>query len=187
MPMTSDPEERGEAVGLVVVGQVGRAHGTRGEVAVRTLTDHPDSTFVPGVEFRLSPDGIDPQEGVPPLRIERARPHRGGVLVHFQGVEDRGAAELLRGRYLQRPLSETRPLEEGELFLHQLIGMRVRTSEGEEIGEVRAVYELEPAELLEVTGPGRTHLIPFTRGIVLEWSVPDRQIVIAPPPGLLEL
>ena len=55
------------------------------------------------------------------------------------------------------------------------------------VGQVREVYELEPAHLLEVKGDGKLHLIPFTEQVVKEVDVEHRRVVIEPPAGLLEL
>jgi 16S rRNA processing protein RimM len=172
----------------LAVGHVSRPHGTRGEVYVRLLTDHPESVFALGVVLRTAgEEGEAPDPDFPPLRIESTRPFQGGVLVHFAGITTRAEAERLQGRYLVSPIETLPALEEGELFFHQLIGMRVRTLEGREIGVVEEVYELEPADLLEVRGPEGTFLIPFSERIVREVDVEGGGVVIDPPEGLLEL
>ena len=172
----------------LVVGHVSRAHGTRGEVYVQPLTDHPESVFAPGVVLRAAADeGESPDPDGAPLRIDGVRPFRAGYLVTFGGVDTRNDAELLRDRYLVMPIDELAELEEGELFLHQLVGMRVRTVDGRDVGEVQEVYELEPARMLEVRGAGRTVLIPLTEEIVREVNVTEGWMVIDPPDGLLDL
>jgi len=170
------------------VGHVNKPHGTKGEVFVWSLTDHPESTFVPGVVVRTAgTDDRTPDPDLPPLRIEGARPFRRGFLVRFGGVPDRAAAELLRGRYLLRPLAEVADVEEDELLYHEMLTMRVETTEGRELGRVTEVYELRPADMLEVRGPTGSVLVPFTREIVTEIDRAERRIVIDPPEGLLEL
>ena len=172
----------------LVVGHVNKAHGTKGELFVWPLTDHPESTFAPGVILYLGDEkGEAPDPSQPGLAIEGVRPFRKGFLVSFPGVTDRTRAELLHGRYLLRPRSELEGLEEGEVFYHQLVGMKVVTVEGEEVGEVVEVYELRPADLLEVRGSGRIHHIPFLETIVQEMDVEGGILVIDPPEGLLDL
>ena len=172
----------------LVVGHINKAHGTKGELFVWPLTDHPESTFAPGVILYLGDEaGSSPDPTCPSLALEAARPFRRGFLVRFPGVLDRTQAEALCGRYLLRPRSELEDLEEGEVFYHQLVGLRVVTRSGEEVGEVVEVYELRPADLLEVRGPGGTHHIPFLRSIVREIDVEGGRLVIDPPEGLLEL
>jgi 16S rRNA processing protein RimM len=128
-----------------------------------------------------------PDDELPPLRISDVRPYRRGFLVFFEGIRDRSAAETLRDRYLLRPFEETEPLAEGELFYHQLLGMTVVTTGGEEVGRVREVYALRPADLIAVEGPDGEHLIPFTKEIVCGWELDQRKLIIDPPAGLLEL
>lgn len=165
-----------------------KPHGTRGEVAVTSLTDHPDSTFAAGVVLHVGDeDASAPDPAFPRFTVETFRPYKNGFLVCFEGVEDRNAAELLAGRYLLRPMEEMEPLAEDELFYHQLLGMRVVTVEGEDVGEVVEVFELEPTQLLEVRGEARTRYIPFAAAVVAEVDVDGRRIVLDPPEGLLEL
>lgn len=173
---------------FLVVGQLNKVHGVSGELYVWPLTDHPESTFAPGVILYLGDDtGSDAGVTGATLEIESVRAHRKGFLVRFGGVADRSQAEALRGRYLLRLRSEVQAPGEGEVFYHELLGMEVVTAEGEEVGRVVEVYEMEPADLLAVRGPrGLTH-IPFLKSMVRELDVPGGKLVIDPPEGLLEL
>lgn len=181
--------EPGSDPPFVVVGHVSRPHGTKGEFFIWSLTDRPDSTFVPGVRMRVADaSGQEPDPLFPPLEVEEARSYRKGFLVRFLGVDDRTRGELLRDRYLLRPFRETEPLDEGEIFYHQLLGLTAFTVDGEEIGRVLEVYALRPVDLLEVArGQDDSVLIPFTREIVVEWDVEEGRLVVDPPEGLLEL
>ena len=173
---------------FVVVGHLSKLHGTKGEILVWPLTDRPATTFHPGVDLLVSDaDGGDPDPALPPVRVVAVRPYRKGLLVFFEGIEDRDRAELLRDRYLLRSFDEIEPLEEGEIFYHQLLGLLIVTTDGLEVGRVKEVYGLSPTDLLEIEGEGRDHLIPFTRRVVVEWSVEEGRMVIDPPEGLLDL
>ncbi len=172
----------------LVVGQVTKPHGMRGEVFVWPLTDRPEALFAPGRRLLGGDEegtlGAEPQA----LVVERVRPFKRGVLVKFEALEDRAAVEPLSRRYLLVPAAEVAPLEEGEVFYHQLLGLEVVTAEGEAVGRVREVYDTEPAHLLEVRGEtGKQHLIPFTERIVRKVDLDAGRVVIEPPPGLLEL
>ena len=173
---------------FLVVGRVGKAHGTRGELCIEELTDHPGNVFVAGVVLRPGDRaGAAPDADLPPLRIDAARPFQDGWLVTFGGVADRSTAEMLRGRYLmiERELLPGRI--EGEVFYHELVGMQVVTVAGETVGEISAVFERRPADLIEVrTGRGAV-LIPFHEPIVRAVDVAGRRVVIDPPAGLLDL
>ena len=172
----------------LVVGFLQRAHGIKGEIFVNVLTDHPESVFAPGVV--LYPGGADadePDPDLPPLRVEAIRPFQRGFLVSFGGLDDRTQAEILAGHYLFQSVDDLEPLEEGEVFHHQLLGLTVCTVDGEEVGTVSQVFELQPADLLEVRMEKGVVMIPFRREMVAEVDVEGGRLVIDPPEGLLEL
>ena len=172
----------------LIVGHVNRPHGKSGEVLVQPLTDHPDDVFAPGRTLLAAAGKTQvPDPDFPPLRVRSVRAGQRGLLVSFGGVESREDADRLRGRYLVSPVAELAGLEEGELFYHQLLGMRVLTSQGRDLGIVREVYELEPAHLLEVRGGGGSVLIPFSRQVVREVDSAAGRIVVDPPEGLLDI
>ena len=171
----------------LVVGHVTKPHGITGELRVQPLTDHPGDVFAPGVVLRAGDAaGVAPDPDLPPLRVAGVRPFQRAVLVTFGGVDDRSAAELLRGRDLLIERDRLPPLAEGEVFLHQLPGLEVHTTAGARVGEVIEVYEVGPTDLLEVRTVGGTVLVPFIGAIVREVDVAGRRIVIDPPEGLLE-
>ena len=181
MTVPADPD-------YLVIGQVARLHGTKGDCFVHPMTDREDEVFVEGRRLWIAdPAGAAPDETLAPVRIIETRPFKAGFLVHFDGIDDRAPAELLRGRYLVLPFDEVAPAGEGEFFYHELLGMSVETTDGERLGTVREVYPMDPADILEVSDGTRERLIPFTRRIVRETDRASRRIVIAPPPGLLEL
>ena len=176
-----------EAPKNLVVGHLNKAHGTKGEIFIWPLTDHPESTFALGVELYLGDANGDLPSDPPTLRIESSRAYRRGFLVRFEGVQDRGGMEGLLGRYVMRSMDQIEELEEGETFYHDLLGMEVVTVEGEQVGEVIEVYELRPADLLEIRGPEKTFMIPYISEMIQSVSVADNRIVLDPPPGLLEV
>ena len=174
--------------GFLAVGHLARAHGLEGEFFVALLTDHPEGTFAPGVVlFPGDASGLVPDPGLPPLTVVSARPFKAGYLVEFAGVESRPEAEALRGRYLLRPAAELEPPAEGEFYHHDLIGLDVVTKQGLRLGVVRELYELAPADLLEVKGEEREYMIPFRKEIVVEVDLDGGRIVVDPPEGLLDL
>lgn len=171
-----------------MVGRITKPHGTKGEVAVRIFTDHPERAFAAGVVLRpAGPGEREPDPDLPSLEVRAARRHRGGLLVRFGGVDDRSAAELLRNRDLLRPTREVEPTVAGELFHYELLGMSVETVDGTVLGEVAEIYELEPADLLEVRGPRGALLIPFTRHVVVGVDRAAARLTVDPPDGLLDL
>lgn len=172
----------------LVVGYLTKPHGIKGEISVSLLTDHPERVFASGVVVSLGGRDDDaPDPDLPPLRVESTRPFRGGLLVRFGGVDDRNQAELLCGKYAFRPVDELEPLSEGEHFHHQLMGLTVVTVDGRDVGSVTQIYDLSPADLLEVHGEGGVVMVPYRREIVVDVDVEGGRITIDPPEGLLDL
>ena len=176
-----------EAPQHLVVGHLNKAHGNKGEVFIWPLTDHPESTFVPGVVLYLSDKNGDLPTDPPTLRIDASRAYRRGFLVRFEGVQDRRGLEGLLDRYVMRSMDQLEDLEEGETFYHDLLGMEVVTVEGQRVGEVIEIYELRPADLLEIRGPEKNYMVPFVAEMIRSVSVAENRIVLDPPPGLLEV
>jgi 16S rRNA processing protein RimM len=173
---------------FLVVGHLNKPHGTKGEVFVWPLTDYPEAVYAPGVMLPMGPENADePDPDMPPLLIEKIRPFRRGFIVGFAGVTDRTGAEALRGNYLFQALDDLQPLAEGEVFYHQLLGMEVFTTEGDRVGEIREVYEVRPADLLEVVRPEGVLMIPYLDHIVVDVDVERARMTIDPPDGLLDL
>ncbi|HSJ13648.1 MAG TPA: ribosome maturation factor RimM [Longimicrobiales bacterium] len=172
----------------LVVGHITKPHGTRGELFVWPLTDRPETVFEVGRRLlvgdsdgQLGPDAAE-------VRVVSSRAFKRGVLVGLEGLSGRDAAETLAGRYLLAPLSTLPEREEGEVFYHELLGLRVETVAGAAVGTVREVFEVAPADLLEVVASdGRVHLIPFAAHVVRNVDVAGGRLVIEPPAGLLEL
>lgn len=166
----------------LVVALVRRAHGLRGEVLVEPLTGDSGDIFVPGRELAVLGEGTGDR-----LIVETVRVHKGGHLLRFRGIEDRSAAEALRGAELAVEEGELRELEDEEFFVHDLVGCRVGLVDGTDLGIVGSVYEVGEQVLLGVSVDEREILIPFGRQVVEDVDRETGRIVIDPPPGLLEV
>ena len=167
----------------IAVGQIVRAHGIRGEVTVAVRTDEPDVRFVPGAALATEP----PERG--PLTVVATRWHTGRLIVTFEGVRDRNAAEDLKDTVLVLDSAQIpAPADPDEFYDHQLIGLAVVTVAGVAVGEVTDVLH-HGQDLLVVRrapGPAADALVPFVSAIVTEVDVPAGRLVIDPPPGLLD-
>ena len=167
----------------LVVGRIGRPHGLKGEVTVEVLTDVPEWRYVPGLVLRTSP----PERG--PLRIDAVREQNGRLLVRFDEVSDRTAAESLRGVVLAVDSATSPPLDDPEEFWdHDLIGLRAVTVAGLDLGEVIAVVHPPGADLLAIRRPGGAEvLVPFVAAMVPKVDLSAGRVLLDPPAGLLEL
>jgi 16S rRNA processing protein RimM len=168
----------------LVVGRVGRPHGLRGEVTVEVRTDDPGQRFAAGSTLATMP----PERG--PLTIAESRWHSGRMLVRFERCHDREAAETLRDTMLVIQSDQLAPLADpAEYYDHDLIGLRVLTVSGEQVGTVADVLH-HGQDLLVIDGTGARSgaeiLVPFVQAIVPEVNAAAGTLVIDPPPGLLD-
>jgi len=178
-----------------IVGLIRKAQGIRGEVVVEPLTDKPDVVFASGSRvFAGTTDGelavvhdVKGAEEIPTLTVAGTKPFKKGLIVQFEELQDRDSAELWRGRYLLAPFSELPPLEEDQVYLHDLIGMKVVSAAGDEIGTVATFYELPQGIMLDVsTSRGESILVPYRPEIVVRTELESRTIVIDDKLGLLD-
>ena len=170
-----------------LVGRVRRAHGLRGELVIEALTDAPDAIFAAGRRVFAGTRNGEVAEGLPELQIQRATPFKGGFIVAFEGIGDRSTAEAWRERTLLLPESEVEPPSEGQVFIHELVGMRVIHATGDAIGLVTEVFELPQGLLIEVRRvEGKPVLLPFDDKTVTDVDVAQRIIHVDPVEGLLD-
>jgi 16S rRNA processing protein RimM len=171
---------------LVIVGRVRRPHGVRGELLIDVMTDEPDAVYASGRRvFGGSVEG-DAVDDAPALTVLETRPLKDGLLVRFSEISDRNAAETWNGRHLLVPEEELAPLEEGQVYIHELKGMTVQLSSGELVGTIADVFEAPQGLLLDIARDRGTVLVPFASDIVTEVDRVRRVVRIDPPPGLLE-
>jgi 16S rRNA processing protein RimM len=141
---------------FLAVGRILRPHGVRGEVQAEIHTDYPER-FGVYRQVYLGP-------GHRPYQIEAHRFHAGRVLLKFREVADRTAAEKLRGQWIRIAITDAVPLAEGEVYLHDMLGLRVETVEGEQLGKV--------AEIIE-TGANPVYVVRGRQGEILIPDIPD--------------
>lgn len=171
----------------LIVGTVQKPHGIKGELFVRLETDRPDAVFTPGRALVLGDAKGRRSDAV--LTIERARAFKGGMLVKVAEHTGRTPEmEELRGRTLLIPRSEAQAPDEGEVFYHDLLGMRVVTAAEGEIGIIAEVYDAPSGPLLSVTREaGKELLIPFVRETIRRLDAAERVLELEVPAGLLDL
>lgn len=164
---------------FLLIGEISRPHGVRGEVRVVPYTDVPERfTWLETVY--LGED--DPQ----PTAVEAARLHQGVILLKLAGVDDRDAAGMLRGLWVQVPESEAIPLEEGEYFLYQLFGLAVYSDDGRHLGELTDVIETGANNVFVVQGAEREILLPDIDDVVLDIDFDNGRLTVHLLPGLLD-
>ncbi|MFI6052300.1 ribosome maturation factor RimM [Streptomyces violascens] len=166
----------------LVVARIGRAHGIKGEVTVEVRTDEPEQRLGPGAVLTTDPASVGP------LTIETGRVHSGRLLLRFEGVHDRNAAEALRNTLLIADVDPAElPEEPDEYYDHQLMDLDVVLADGTEVGRITEITHLPSQDLFIVERPDGTEvMIPFVEQIVTEIDLEAQRAVIDPPPGLID-
>jgi 16S rRNA processing protein RimM len=160
----------------VVVGKVTKAHGLRGEVVVLVTSDNP-ARFASGASVFLE-QGRE-------LRVRSSRSSGSRLLVAFHGIDDRAAAEALRGVTLVVPRSMLPALADGEYWPHELKGCAVVTESGRALGIVADVVSSRANDLwVAVDEQGTETLVPAIREVVVEVDIGVRRVVVRDIPGL---
>jgi 16S rRNA processing protein RimM len=166
----------------LLVGRVLRPHGVRGELRIEIITDYPER-LAQHAHFYLAHPGSP--AAVQRYSVEGMRFHREVLLLKLSGCDDRNAADELRGMLVQIPVEEAVPLEEGEYYLFQLIGVQVETEQGERLGQVVEVIETGANDVYVVRGPRGEVLLPAVDEVVLELDLESKRMVVRPLPGML--
>jgi 16S rRNA processing protein RimM len=175
------------ASALMIVGRVRKAHGIRGELLVEPITDAPDAVFVSGRRLFAGTAAGDPSPDGQQLEVAAVRQHMESIRLTIRGIADRTAADLWRGRFLLAPKDELPPPAEDEVYLHDLIGMRVMHEDGRALGTVADTYDLPQGLMLDVrpVNGGTTYFIPWRDEILVHVDEAARVITVHPPEGLL--
>ncbi|MQY03046.1 ribosome maturation factor RimM [Actinomadura macrotermitis] len=165
----------------LVIGRIGRPHGIRGDLTIDVRTDDPEYRFAPGSRIATDPAAAGP------LVVDGARWHSGRLLLRFAGVDDRTAAEELRGVWLVVDPADVLPSDDPDDFHDQdLVGLAVVTAEGEDVGTVTEIRHHGQDLLVVRRASGGDVLVPFVAAIVPEVDLAGGRLVIDPPPGLLD-
>jgi 16S rRNA processing protein RimM len=168
---------------FLLVGEVLRPHGVQGELKVRLLTEYPERfATVPALYLGAGIDAPNPRE----VHVQSMRMHQGFALVRLREAPDRNAAERLRGLFLMVRIEDAVPLEEGEFYLYQVIGLPVRTEDGVDLGVVTEVLETGANDVYVVSGGAHGEvLIPVLPEVILSTNIAERVITVRLPEGLL--
>ncbi|MBT9333042.1 ribosome maturation factor RimM [Paracidobacterium acidisoli] len=180
----------------VIVARLLRTHGRRGEIIADILTDFPERFEERRRLFLIPPERLHsrPRE----IELESHWFFRSKIVFKFKGIESINDAEPLRGFEVAVPQSERAPLEEGSVYVGDLIGCHVIDlgRNGVDIGEVVDVDSASSSTSLLVvrrpsSGPGKRKeqdaLIPFAKAWLEAIDVEQQRIEMRLPAGLLEI
>jgi 16S rRNA processing protein RimM len=161
----------------LIVAQVLGAHGIRGELKCRVVTDFPARRFRRGRSLVI--DGADHV-------IQAARVQGMTVLLKLEGVDDRDAAEEFGGKEVQIRAEDAVVLPRGQYFWHQVIGLRVEDAvTHESLGEVTDIIETGANDVYVIRGGRGEILVPAIKDVVKKIDPAAGVMLVQPLPGLL--
>jgi 16S rRNA processing protein RimM len=166
--------------GHVAVGQVGAAHGVRGEVRLKSFTADPGKIadygpFLTRDGRRVAIESLRPQGKAPDLFVAR-----------LAGVATREAAEALCNALLHAPRERLPAPEEDEFYIADLVGLAVEDEAGNRIGRIVQVADFGAGDLLEIApvDGDRTAWLAFTKAFVPRVEITAGRVVARPPEDL---
>src|ERR1700737_3230419 len=169
------------ATDRIALGIIRKAHGVRGEASVDPWTDTVNRFDTLRRVILVSPDEQSTRE----MTIEAAREHSGRVLLKFAEIGTPEELRDLQGWTIELPESEARPLEEGEYFLHDLVGLRLIDADGGDHGVVTDAYEGGGGVLLNVMpSSGKAYELPFAAEICTRIDLATKTMTVALPEGI---
>ncbi len=162
------------------IGKVVAPFGVRGELKVRSLTDIPDR-FATLAAVHLGPEHSR-------RLIQSVRPYKGEMVVlKLAGIEDANTAEGLRNFDLTIPLSQLAQLPPDSYYQHDILGLRVRTLGGREIGAIEDIMVTGSNDVYVVKAPdGKQILVPAIRDVIKQIDLSRQMMYIDPISGLLD-
>ena len=152
----------------LVIAEILKPQGIRGELKVKTFTDFPEDVkefgvvYIDGVEykilsFRVGTDGF--------------------AYMGLRGVPDRNAAELLRGKKIEGDREDAPELEEGQYYIVDIIGLSCESEEGEFLGTVKDIATLS-SDIYTIEKAGKSILFPAVKGVVKKVDLKNKKLIV---------
>jgi 16S rRNA processing protein RimM len=167
----------------LLLGEILRPHGIRGELRVRILTDYPERiNNLEQVYVGKSPNTTTATA----YFVQHMRMHQDYGLLKLKSIDDRDAADKLRQLFVMIDLDNAIPLDEGEHYLFELVGLKIQTEDGEYFGELTEVLETGANDVYIIASPKYGEvLLPVIEDVVLNTDVDAGVITVKIPDGLL--
>ncbi len=152
----------------LLIGEVLKPQGIRGELKVKTFTDYPEDVkafktlYIDGegykiLSFRVGADGF--------------------AYVGLRGIPDRNAAELFRGKKVEGDREDAPALEEGQYYIVDILGLSCETEEGEVLGVVKDVSNLS-SDVYTIEKAGKSVLFPAVKGVVKKVDLVNKKLIV---------
>lgn len=163
---------------MIVLGRISAPYGVRGWVKVQVFGDDPLSWATMPCWWLCEQEAAADQAWQA-WRLAECKGHGKGLVVRFEGIEDRSAAEPLSGQYVGAPRSSLPKTAQDEFYWADLIGLDVVTLMGDRLGTVAELVRSGAHEVLDVRGDdGRQHLLPFVAAVIKKVDLAGRRIQV---------
>ena len=152
----------------LVIGEVLKPQGVRGELKVKTYTDFPEdvkefgTVYIDDIPYKILSFRVGPD---------------GAAYMNLRGIPDRNAAELFRGKKLEGAREDAPPLEEGRHYIVDILGLTCDTEEGEVLGVVQEIQNLS-SDVYTLEKDGKTILFPSVNGVIVKFDIEGGKIVV---------
>ena len=171
-------QDRTELATHLAVGRIRGVHGIRGELKVEVLTDF-RQRYAPGSNLFIEGEEIERE-------VLSARAHKTYLLVKLKGLDNRTEAEKLHGLHFLVPRDNAMTLPEGEYYADELVGLRVITTDGVELGKLTEVLWTSANEVYVVIGSFGEVLLPAIAEVVQEVDLQNGEMLVNLLPGLVQ-
>jgi 16S rRNA processing protein RimM len=166
----------------IVIGRVSRPHGMKGEIRIEYFNPEDPNFFSRYQMIFIQGDKESPR----PYRPIAVRPHKKFVLAQLEGVRTREEAEQLKGKVVLVDAAELPPLDADEYYWHEILGMRVVTENGGDVGKITEIVPTGSNDVYVVREGEKESLIPAIKDVILSIDKKARTIIIRPFEGLLK-
>ena len=152
----------------LIIGEVLKPQGIRGELKVKTYTDSPEdvkafgTVYIDGTAYKILSFRVGAD---------------GAAYMGLRGIPDRNAAELFRGKKLEGERSDAPDLEEGQYYIVDIIGLSCETEEGEFLGTVKDINNLS-SDIYTIEKAGENILFPAIKGVVIKVDIENKKLIV---------
>ena len=168
---------------LVMIGEVVKPHGIKGEIKVYLFSEKPQNFKHYKEIFLRGPS----ESSTESFKVVKSREQGKLSILQLEKIETREAAEDLQGRNIWINKADLPALDSGEYYWQQLNGLIVVTDEGQEIGRVTKLFNTTAHDIMIVASRGHEFMIPVQSDIIRDIDEQGGKIIISPPPGLLDI
>ena len=152
----------------LIIGEVLKPQGIRGELKIKTFTDFPEDVkafktlYIDGVAYKILSYRVGTD---------------GFAYVGLRGIPDRNAAELFRGKKIEGERDDAPALDEGQYYIVDIIGLSCETEEGEVLGTVTNIANLS-SDVYTIEKAGKSILFPAVKGVIVKYDLENGKLIV---------